>query len=114
MSLDLVLAALPELQVSELLTVKKQIDADIQNRQNAERQRLRDEFFAKVQASGLTVDEVLGKAPRTKSAERATVAPKYRNPANAAETWSGRGRKPAWVTSHLEAGGALVDLEINH
>ena len=32
------------------------------------------------------------------------VAPKYRNPANAAETWAGRGRAPAWAQALKDAG----------
>lgn len=34
------------------------------------------------------------------------VAPKYRNPANPEQTWTGRGVSPAWVQS-LKAAGAL-------
>jgi DNA-binding protein H-NS len=31
------------------------------------------------------------------------VAAKYRNPKNAAEVWSGRGRKPLWLSAELKA-----------
>ncbi|MBU3646991.1 MAG: H-NS histone family protein, partial [Limnohabitans sp.] len=34
------------------------------------------------------------------------VAPKYRNPANPEQTWTGRGVSPAWVQS-LKAAGTL-------
>ncbi|MBF0140586.1 MAG: H-NS histone family protein [Magnetococcales bacterium] len=37
---------------------------------------------------------------------------KYQNPADPKQTWSGRGRKPGWVLSHLGAGGQLEALEI--
>lgn len=50
-----------------------------------------------------------GKALRTvkKSALAGKkVAPKYRNPANAEQTWTGRGVSPAWV-QELKAAGAL-------
>jgi DNA-binding protein H-NS len=43
---------------------------------------------------------------------RKKVAPKYRNPADANATWTGRGRKPKWVEAHLESGGSLSDIEI--
>ncbi|MCA1789327.1 MAG: H-NS histone family protein [Thioalkalivibrio sp.] len=36
---------------------------------------------------------------------------RYRNPENAEQSWSGRGRKPAWVKSHLDGGGELNGLE---
>ena len=45
---------------------------------------------------------------------RRDVSPKYRNPDNAAETWSGRGRKPRWVEEKLAAGRELADLAIEH
>lgn len=32
------------------------------------------------------------------------VAPRYRNPANANETWTGRGRAPRWAQPYVAAG----------
>ena len=40
------------------------------------------------------------------------ILPQFRNPANPAEIWAGRGRKPAWVIAALEAGKTLDDLRI--
>jgi DNA-binding protein H-NS len=31
------------------------------------------------------------------------VLPKYQNPTNPAETWSGRGKQPHWVRAYLTA-----------
>lgn len=45
-------------------------------------------------------------------ASKATVAPKYANPDNTSETWTGRGRQPRWVKGHLDAGGSIDDLMI--
>jgi DNA-binding protein H-NS len=38
---------------------------------------------------------------------RSEIAPKYRNPDNPAETWSGRGRKPLWLERELQKGRQL-------
>ena len=35
------------------------------------------------------------------------VFPKYQNPKNSAETWSGRGRQPHWVRAQIQAGKTL-------
>jgi DNA-binding protein H-NS len=35
------------------------------------------------------------------------VLPKYQNPTNTAETWSGRGKQPHWVQAQLRAGKKL-------
>ncbi len=40
------------------------------------------------------------------------VAPKYQNPYNHAQTWTGRGMKPKWLTSLLESGRSVEEFEI--
>src|SRR5271166_3777228 len=40
------------------------------------------------------------------------VLPKYQNPAVPSETWSGRGKRPRWLVSALNAGGTIEDFEI--
>lgn len=66
--------------------------------------------------AGLTADDVIGalksnKAPakkRTAAKKSAnagkSVAPKYRNPANPEQTWTGRGKSPTWVAALKTAG----------
>ena len=68
--------------------------------------------------AGLTADDVAGalksgKATAKKktiakksAAAGKTVAPKYRNPANPEQTWTGRGKSPTWV-AELKAAGTL-------
>lgn len=43
---------------------------------------------------------------------RAPAPAKYRNPKNAAEVWSGRGRKPLWVEKAIKGGATLESLAI--
>ena len=40
------------------------------------------------------------------------VFPKYRNPKNPAETWSGRGKQPRWLTAQLRSGKKVKDFLI--
>jgi DNA-binding protein H-NS len=40
------------------------------------------------------------------------VLPKYQNPANPGQTWSGRRKQPAWVVAQLKSGKKLDDLAI--
>ena len=46
------------------------------------------------------------KATKKAASKRAgmKVAPKYRNPANPKETWTGRGRQPRWMAAQVKAG----------
>ncbi|QQO23296.1 H-NS histone family protein [Bradyrhizobium diazoefficiens] len=41
------------------------------------------------------------------------VLPKYQNPKNPSETWSGRGKQPRWLKVQLRAGKKLHDLLID-
>ena len=78
-----------------------------------------------VRTSGYTMEELFGtarsvagtrKAPAAKktAARKAAskVAPKYRNPANEKDTWTGRGRQPRWVAAEIANGRKLEDLLI--
>ena len=43
---------------------------------------------------------------------RTSVHPKFRNPDDPSQTWSGRGRQPKWVCRLLVAGKTMEDLRI--
>ncbi len=49
------------------------------------------------------------RAPRRKYPR---VFPKYRNPQDPAETWSGRGKQPRWLTAALKAGHKIDEFAI--
>ena len=49
-----------------------------------------------------------GRKARAGRGSGAKVAPKYRNPANTKETWSGRGKQPRWLAA-LTAKGRKVE-----
>lgn len=40
------------------------------------------------------------------------VAAKYINPKNPAETWTGRGKHPVWLTRALDKGAKLEDFAV--
>lgn len=40
------------------------------------------------------------------------VKPKYRNPADRTETWTGRGLRPRWLTAAMKGGKKLEDFAI--
>lgn len=56
--------------------------------------------------------EVTLKPAGKRSRARGATPAKYRNPANARETWSGRGRKPKWVEKALESGKTLDEMAV--
>ena len=96
MTIDLNSLSLKELK--DLQTkVKKAIDGF--------EDRKRKDALAKVEetarALGFNLAELTGSATPRK---RSPAVPKYANPADKAETWSGRGRKPRWFAAALKAG----------
>jgi DNA-binding protein H-NS len=42
------------------------------------------------------------------------VFPKYQNPKNPTETWSGRGRHPRWLSPQLRSGKKLDEFRIHN
>jgi len=49
---------------------------------------------------------------RKEKADKPKLAPKYRNPENSSETWTGRGRTPLWLADALARGHALEQFLI--
>ncbi|WP_299961116.1 H-NS histone family protein [uncultured Roseobacter sp.] len=62
---------------------------------------------------GYSVEELMdGKSPAKGAAKKNSTPPKYQHPENPAVTWTGRGRKPAWINDGLKAGKSLDDFLI--
>ena len=76
--------------------------------------------LAKVAAAhGYAINELIKgssatSAPRTRAAKRSStkVAPKYRDPDYARNTWSGRGRPPRWLAEKVKRGQSAADFLI--
>lgn len=77
----------------ELLVQAKEIEAELLKRL--------DEELAKLDArrSQLLAMKPTAKPeePTKKKRGQSTLPPKYRNPAEPTQTWTGRGKPPAWV-----------------
>jgi len=85
-------------------TLKKM--AAIANQNGFELAELFAESAAVVNQPGKT------RAKKTVRKTRKKVAPKYRNPADESQTWTGRGREPLWIKDLVEKGAQLNDLLI--
>lgn len=109
MPVDIDLNALP---LSELEQLKKDVEKAIST---VEQRRKRDALSAVRSAAkefGFSLDELLPENGATKTSSKAKLPAKYRNPEDPAQTWSGRGRRPAWFEAALERGKTPEDLEI--
>jgi len=64
---------------------------------------------------GFSLAELSGSAPvKTRRAKKAVkkAAPKYANPADSSQTWTGKGRRPQWFRDNIAAGKSADDLSI--
>ena len=85
---------------------------------------VRAKLHAFAAAEGYTVAELLGGKPvKTAAAAKPAaaakkgrklgkVAPKYRNPANPKEMWTGRGKQPRWMAALTKKGKKPEDFLI--
>ncbi|KJV24427.1 KorB protein [Aquitalea magnusonii] len=100
---------LSELSFTQLQELHVKVTEAIEQQQAAVKADAKKQILELAKAHGLSLDEVLSKSA---PAARKTVEAKYRNPNDASQTWTGRGRKPAWVQAQLDEGFSLEDLAI--
>lgn len=63
-------------------------------------------------AEGYSIEELFGGRGGGSRRTAGKVAPKYRNPANPEQTWTGRGKRPRWFSEALAQGRKESDLAI--
>jgi len=97
--------------IGELEELVERIQGEIETKRERIKAELLEELGKKAEAAGLTVEQVLGKQGRAPKRKSSAVV-KYRNPGDSSQTWSGKGRKPAWLKDALQAGTKLEDLLI--
>ena len=73
-----------------------------------------EELYGGAPARRAPADAGAATKPRksTKGRTLGKVAPKYRNPANPKETWTGRGRQPRWMAAETAKGKKVEDFLI--
>lgn len=104
---------LSKLSIAELKTLQARIPEAIEKKKSEEKQKIVEETKAFLAAKGYSLDDLLGKAKAArKGAPRGPVAVKYRHPQNNSLTWTGRGRKPVWVSEWLNSGKTMESLAV--
>ncbi|WP_225548044.1 H-NS histone family protein [Chromobacterium violaceum] len=97
------------LSFTELQDLLVQIQAEINQREKAEKAEAKSKILELAKAHGLSLDDLFKQA---EGKAKKPVEAKYRHPADASLTWSGRGRKPLWVQELLGQGKTLEQLAI--
>jgi DNA-binding protein H-NS len=101
---------LEEFSLLEREELSARVAKEIVSKREARSRELREEMAKLAEREGLTLEEVIraGQKPR----RRQPPKQKYRNPEKPSQTWSGRGKKSAWVEKALAQGKSLKELEI--
>lgn len=100
---------LDSLSLKELKDLQSQVAKAIATFQDRQKRAALAELEEVARAKGFTLAELTGTAAPRK---RSIGGPKYANPANKSDTWSGRGRKPRWFIDALAKGKKPEDLAV--
>ena len=90
-----------KMPLKDLMTLQIRISQAIAEKRIEERHEVKAKMEVLAQASGFSVAELFG----GRGGKRGKSAPKYRNPKDPSQTWTGRGRRPLWLAKangHIE------------
>ena len=91
---------LAAMSTDELLSLHEQVVSTLARKMAAEKVRLEERLGRLQNSNGMMI-------PNRPRRPYPKVLPKYQNPKDPAETWSGRGKQPHWVQAQLKAGKKL-------
>ncbi|MGX9427421.1 MULTISPECIES: H-NS histone family protein [Bradyrhizobium] len=94
------------MSTDQLWALHERVAAELTQRIITEKATLEDRL-SKLQSPGEAAKPDRSRRPYPK------VLPKYRNPKNPGETWSGRGKQPLWLAKRLGTGSKLDDFLID-
>lgn len=103
---------LENMGIEDLRELKKSVEraiASFDERRRKDAMAALEQHARELGFTGLS--EVTGAGAR-KRRSSGPVAAKYANPDDPSQTWSGRGRRPHWVSAQLDNGRSMDDLAI--
>lgn len=102
----------------ELMALRANIDKAIATAGDRDRRNALQAAEDAAREHGFSLNELApfvgqgGGRRRRAQAPGSDSAPRYRNPDNPEQTWSGRGRRPRWIHDAEASGRSLDDLRI--
>lgn len=92
---------LAKLSMEELKQLRKDVDVAIKGFADRRRAEAMKAIEAVAKQHGMSVDDIVGGKSRKR---RGKTPAKFANPQEPSQTWSGRGRQPAWYKTAIAAG----------
>lgn len=100
---------LDKLSPTELQALIRTAEAKMESARKNQIQDVRSKIDSILKNAGLTIGEIYPQRGRAAKGPKAVVAPKYRNPVDASQTWSGRGKRPVWFVEALKKRGVTPE-----
>jgi DNA-binding protein H-NS len=108
---------LDAMSIDEMWQLHEEISAVLSVRLTSEKRELEKRLAQlrreKQMRQSESTDSQAKNAPRERRAYP-RVFPKYRNPNEPSETWSGRGKQPRWLTAALKTGHTIDEFVIRN
>lgn len=100
------------MSLDDLRALRTQLDKAISSYETRRRKEALAAAEKAAREMGFSLSDLTGAAGRGRRGGAAGPEgqPKYAHPDDPTQTWSGRGRRPRWVTDQIEAGKSLEDL----
>jgi DNA-binding protein H-NS len=98
---------LEKMSLKQLLELEAQVQSAIATTRERERAKVKKAMAELAEKRGFKLQEIMGGRGKGKMS-----APKYANPEDSSQTWTGRGRKPNWLVAKLKKGANMADFAI--
>lgn len=96
----------------ELEKLRKDVDKALGSLDDRERKAAMAAAEKAAQQHGYSLSELTGTSSGSSRKSGSKGVPKYRNPADPKQTWTGKGRRPRWMVEAEASGRPLSDFEI--
>ena len=101
---------LSNMSVGDLRNLQDQIKQEMKKREHPDVAKAREQILAIAQSVGVPLKDLIGTTGLR--GKTGTVAVRYRNPDDASQQWTGRGRQPKWVKEWVDGGKSIDKLRV--
>lgn len=98
----------------ELEKLGRDVEKALEKLRKGDLKKVRQEMEKLAAAHGVSVEDVLGgkAAPKKIAKAKTKSVAKFANPADASQTWTGKGRQPTWFKDAIASGKSAESMAI--